>query len=176
MKSMIGKLFDELQEVRKETLAIVEGLEKDDLEKKTGNEWSIAQLLKHLALSELGSIKVVSRLIKKSDVPLPAYPEDESSVTFKSPKQPPGKLICPQVVTPPDTVSADEALTELVELRESTRETLELLSSVDPTSRTMEHPFFGECNMYEWFSFLVDHERVHQRQIGEAIGRLRESA
>jgi hypothetical protein len=176
MKNMIGNLFEELQEVRKDTLALIEGMEKNDLERKVGNEWSISQLLKHMALSELGSIKVVKSLIKKSDTPLPPYPEDESSVEFKSPKQPPGKLICPKVVTPPDTVSSDGLLTELSQLRESTREALKLLSTVDPTSRTMEHPFFGECNMYEWFSFLVDHERVHQRQIGEVIERLQENA
>lgn len=175
MKSMMENLYGELQEIRKDTFSLIEGLEIDEMEKRVGNEWTVSQLLKHLALSELGSIKVVNSLIKKSDEPLPPYPDDESSIEFAAPKQPPGKLICPKVVTPPETVSAKEALTELSDLRASTRETLELLSTVDPTCRTMEHPFFGECNMYEWFSFLLDHERVHQRQIRGVIEKLKEN-
>lgn len=175
MKKMIANLYEELQDVRRDTFALIEGLDTEDLEKRVGDEWTVSQLLKHLALSELGSIKVVNSLIKKSDDPLPPYPDDESSIPFSQPKQPPGKLICPKVVTPPEIVSADEALADLQKLRESTLTTLELLSTVDPTCRTMDHPFFGECNMYEWFSFLIDHERVHQGQIGGVIEKLKES-
>lgn len=173
MKDRISKLYDDLQSAREATFSIISEIDRLDLEKKGEEKWSIAHILEHLYLSELGSNKVVKVLIKRSEDPLPPYPENESSIEFNEPKQPPGKLICPKVVTPPEEVSLDGAIENLKDIRKSTRETLILLSTVDPTSRSMEHPFFGECNMYEWFSFLLDHERVHQEQIKDIGTKVR---
>ncbi len=172
MKPGLQDLYDELEKTREETMKLIHGLSEEELESREADMWSIAHILKHIGLAELGSVKVVKVLMKKSEEPLPPYPEDESTVNFLAPKLPSEKMICPEVVTPPEEVTLKEAIEDLENMRTSIRDTFELLSTVDPRSRTMKHPFVGEINMYEWFSVGIDHEKKHQEQIREIKKKL----
>ncbi len=172
MRKRLQELYDELEKTREETMKLIRGMSEEELESREADMWSIAHILKHIGLAELGSVKVVKVLMKKSEDPLPPYPEEESTVNFHSPKLPSEKMICPEVVTPPEEVTLKEALEDLEKMRTSIREALEMLSTVDPRSRTMKHPFVGEIDMYEWFSVGIDHEKKHQEQIREIKKKL----
>jgi len=176
MKPKLQELYDTLEKTREKTMEIISDLSPEELENREADPWSIAHILKHIELAELGSVKVVKVLMKKSEEPLPPYPEDETSIDFSEPKLPDEKMVCPKVVTPSENVRAQEALKDLEKIRKSTRETLEQLSRVDPSSRTMEHPFVGEINMYEWFSVGIHHEQLHQEQIIRIKDKIRRTA
>jgi hypothetical protein len=175
MKPKLQELYDNLERTRERTMEIISDLSHEELESTEADPWSIARILKHIELAELGSVKVVKVLMKKSEEPLPPYPEDESTIDFREPKLPDERMVCPKVVTPSEEVNAHEAVKDLEAIRKSTRETLEQLSGIDPSSRTMEHPFVGEINMYEWFSVGIHHEQLHQEQILKIKEKMRET-
>lgn len=172
MKPLLKKIFDELEETRGKTFRLVEELTTEEMEKAPEGEWSVAQVLEHLYQTELGSIKVVKHVIKKSEKPLPPYPEDDSVIPLREFRQP-ENLEAPEVVQPGEKVSADEVMERLREIRTSTRETLEFLGNYDPRAGTFPHPLYGDIHLAEWFAFLPDHERLHQRQIEKIIGMVR---
>ncbi len=172
MKPLIVSILNELEATRRETLEIIEGLSRDEMESSTPGEWTIAQVIEHLYRVELGSVKVVRHLLKSLPKQPPPYPDDETAIVTMKFSQPEGAQ-APEVVNPGEDVSAAEALSRLEEIRKSTRETIALLSEFDPRILKFPHPFLGDLNSLEWFAFLPEHEKAHHKQLREIVENLK---
>ncbi len=163
-----------MEENRKSTLAMVSGLSGSEFIRRQEGEWSIAEILEHLVLAETGTSKLIRKLLKENAGRLPAYPPDDSVLTIRETGRPSERMTeAPEVAHPKGSHGKEEILRLAAQAREATRDSLTMLSGVDPRSVEFPHPFFGSMNLYEWpFRIIVEHERQHHPQIERAVRNL----
>jgi len=168
----LAGLFGELEEVRGETLEALSPLTEEEFFRGEPPEWSPAQLLHHILLAEIGTSKLIRKMVKSGGGKLPPYPEDDACLSVRELPGPVGAYQSPEMVRPDDPPGKGELLRLARETRERTAESFSLLASVDPRAVRFPHPLFGELDLYEWpVVTILMHERDHQRQIRALLAR-----
>ena len=163
----LQELWDGMEENRKVTLAMVSGLSESEFVSRNEGEWSIAEILEHQVIAETGTSKLLRKMLKENAGKLPPYPADDSGLGVRETGLPAERMTeAPEVAHPKGSLGKEEILRLAGQAREATRTTLEMLSSVDPSSVEFPHTFFGGMNLYEWpRRIIVEHERQHHPQI-----------
>ena len=171
----LAALYGEMEKVRGETLAALSGLTDEEFSRKIGGEWSAAQILHHILMSEIGVSKVIRKVIKSAAGSLPPYPADDTVLEVRKLEKPLSAYQAPAAVQPENPPGKADLLRLARETREQTAASFSMLSTVDPRAATFPHPLFGAApNLYEWPVLTVlMHERDHQGQIRELFVRLR---
>lgn len=174
MPPKLAALYEEMEEVRKETLSVASGLTEEEFSRTMGGEWSAAQILAHILMAETGTSKVIRRAIKLAGGKLPPYPADDSGITVRKLEKSPGTYEAPEAAQPGLPPGKEELLKQARETREQTAISFAMLAAVDPRAATFPHPLFGELDLYEWpAANILAHERDHQAQIRMLLSRLR---
>jgi hypothetical protein len=170
----LQELWDGMEENRKVTLAMVSGLSDSEFIRRIEGEWSIAEILEHLILAETGTSKLIRKMVKEHAGKLPPYPVDDSGLGVRETGQPAERMTeAPEAAHPKGSHGKEESLRLAAQAREATRDSLSMLSGVDPRSVEFPHPFFGGMNLYEWpRRIIVDHERQHHAQIERILRSL----
>ncbi len=170
----LAELADSLEETRKETFRMVSGLSERDFAWAPAGEWSIAEILEHLILSETGTSKVIRKMLKEKAGTLPPYPADDSAMTVRGFPPPSGPVKAPESARPRDPARAKaEVLAALADCRARMLESLAMLAGVDPRAAEFPHPRLGPINLYEWpVTTICAHERDHQLQIAGILRAL----
>ena len=171
----LAALYGEMEEVRAKTLSALSGLTEEEFSRKVGGEWSAAQILHHILMSETGVSKVIRKVIKSAAGSLPPYPADDTVLEVRKLEKPLAAYQAPAAVQPENPPGKADLLRLARETREQTAASFSMLATVDPRAATFPHPLFGaDPNLYEWPVLTVLlHERDHQGQIRELLARLR---
>jgi hypothetical protein len=170
----LQELWDGMEENRRVTLAMVSGLSDSEFVRRNQGEWSIAEILEHLILAETGTSKLIRKMLKENAGKLPPYPADDSGISLRGTGRSDERMTeAPEVAHPKGSHGKEEILRLAGQAREATRDSLSMLSGVDPRSVEFPHPFFGGMNLYEWpRRIIVDHERQHHAQIERVLRSL----
>ncbi len=170
----LAGLADELETVRRATFAMVSGLSEREFAWRPAQEWSVADILEHLILSETGTSKVIRKMLKEKAAALPPYPADDSCLSVRELPPARGKVMAPDGVRPGGPARAKaEVLAALAECRARTLESLAMLAGADPRAAEFPHPRLGPINLYEWPALSIgSHERDHQAQIADILREL----
>lgn len=171
----LAALYGEMEKVREETLSALSGLTEEEFSRNVGGEWSAAQILHHLLMSEIGVSKVIRKVIRSAAGSLPPYPADDTALEVRKLEKPLAAYQAPAAVQPENPPGKADLLRLARETREQTAASFSMLATVDPRAATFPHPLFGaDPNLYEWPVLTVlTHERGHQGQIRELLARLR---
>jgi hypothetical protein len=163
----LAELLAAIDSARAETLRIV--ARRADAPGE-GGAWSPAALLEHLLLAETGAGKVVRKVIRESAGALPPYPADDSGIGIRRPVSFEG-MESPPSALPEGGLPVEALLARAGEVRAATRETLRMLSAVDPRAGSFPHHRFGSLDLYEWLAIVIlEHERSHRAQLLAAAG------
>jgi len=158
------EIIQKLQETRDVLLAILDGLNTEQLNKpRESNRWSIGEVCQHLVKTEELYILAIRKGLKS---------KDDSSIGNKPLEfllDRTKKLEAPDIAKPTNEIVEYE---EIIERLSKSREKLyELLNSIeDPTilsRREFTHPVFSEMLLIEWVRSLELHEQRHTKQIIE---------
>jgi len=170
----LRELADGLERTRKATFAMVSGLSEQDFAWRPAGEWSAADILEHLLLSEIGTSKVIRKMLKEKAGALPPYPADDSVLSVRELPPTSGRAMAPEGVRPKGPPRAKaEVLSALSECRARTLESLAMLAGADPRGAEFPHPRFGPINLYEWPALTIgSHERDHQAQLAGLLRAL----
>ncbi len=163
----LAELAEGLEGTREATFAMVSGLSEREFSWRPAGEWSVADILEHLILSETGTSKVIRKSLKGKAGTLPPYPADDPVLAVREFPPAPGRVTAPESVRPagPGRAKGD-VLAALAECRARTLESLAMLAGADPRAAEFPHPMFGPINLYEWPALTIgSHERDHQAQI-----------
>ncbi|MBO9128441.1 DinB family protein [Bacillus sp. 165] len=161
----VSNLLRDLTETRKTLWQEVEGLNDTQLNTKPKREkWSIMQNLHHLYLSEQAVTSTIIYALQKSErKPVKAKPVHLTVNRFH-------KAEAPEQLWPTETIMKRDEIRTLLE--HSREQLLDVLQSItdekDLTDKSIWHPIFEELSLYQWFEFLISHERRHTEQIQEA--------
>lgn len=171
----LAELYAGMEKIRGETLSALSGLTEEEFSRQVGGEWSAAQILHHLLMSETGVSKVIRKAIKSAAGSLPPYPADDSVLQVRKLEKPLSEYQAPAAVRPENPPGKTDLLRLARETREQTAASFAMLATVDPRAATFAHPLFETApDLYEWpvLTILV-HEQDHQGQIRELLARLR---
>lgn len=167
----LQELVEEISKNRESLLQSVNGLNQSQLDfKPAENEWSVTDILHHLALSDEANVKLTSIMLKQAqENSLPADPCPDESVLdcldqFRGAMG--GKMTAPDRVKPLSYVPAEESLTRLKTSREKLLANIGLLAAYDLSQLSFPHPFMGPFSAHQWLLLAGSHESRHTAQIG----------
>lgn len=164
----LAELLESIESIRADTVRIVrDAAGAPDVDRAPG-EWSPEELLEHLLLAETGAGKAVRKVLRESGGKLPPYPADDSVISVRRAASFEG-MESPPSARPGGGMTRDELLSKASEVRAMTRETIGLLSAVDPRAGSFPHHRFGPLDLYEWLAIVIlEHEKSHRAQLGAA--------
>ena len=168
----IQEVLDQISTQRQGLLDASSGLSETQLDyKPSEGEWSISDILHHMALSDEANAKLAANMLKQaSERTLPADATPESSVLHSLDEFMPklataGRVQAPDRVAPRSHLPAAESIARLGASREKVVAAWQRLSEYDVTGVTFPHPLLGDLNAYQWLIIAGRHESRHTDQI-----------
>lgn len=155
-----------LEETRSELLGMVDGLSRDQINKrKNAESWSIGQVCQHLfKTEELYIVAIRKGLKSKEDSSI-----ENKQVEFLLDRR--NKLEAPEIAKPTNEIMEPEVIIE--NLNNSRKKLHELLDTAEDPSvlsrRHYSHPVFKEMLLIDWLKSLYLHEQRHIKQIEEIV-------
>ena len=141
-----------------------------------GEKWTISQIIEHIAMVDESTIKICSKLLKKSqDAGHTSNGEVVISDNFlqKGVEIAAMKVEAPSFVQPSGERTISESLAKLDENSERLAAMRALFESVGGTEFKFPHPLFGEISAQEWLALKGGHEHRHIKQIEKILEKIR---
>lgn len=162
----------EIEDERARVLAEVAGLSQAQADWKPAlGEWSIGEVLDHLARAEALSGRMIGAALKRAAEARPLAPYPSAIAEFPWSPPTPGDRWMVQAPEPAAPVAGKpiEALRrDLAGQSEWTAKMLARLATVDPRACAVRHPIIGDMDLAQWCRFAAYHLRIHLRQIRDA--------
>lgn len=143
------------------------------------DEWTVAEVLDHLALVEGGVARLVAKRVARAREDgsvgaeadtgsvlgaLDRYRVDDASARREA----------PEMVRPRPGVRATDAHAALRETRRALREAVEAGDGLALGRIVVPHTALGDIDLYQWILFVAQHERRHRTQLERIAARLDE--
>jgi hypothetical protein len=165
----VARLWDELQAVRAQVLAEVEGLSQRQADWKPGEkDWSLGEIVDHLTIAENATGKLTTKLTREAEAGgAPAvFPHDLTGFA-PLPSWPAGPAEAPAVVWPGHGKPIGELIAAMKATRERSRQSIEKLGACDPRRLVFKHFRLGELDLAQWWKLQAEHDGIHLAQIRE---------
>jgi len=163
----VDALWRELEDARAELLREVDGISQPQSEWRPGpGEWSIGEVIDHLAIAEVATGKLTTKLTKEAATGgAPAlFPHDLTEFAAL-PKPASARLDAPEFVQPTAGKPFDELLATLSAVRERSRQSFDRLAACDPRPLRFRHIHFGDMDLAQWWRLTGEHDRMHLAQV-----------
>ena len=178
MHPRLAAVIDYADRARAELLATVDAVPPPLREARPSEEeWSVAEILEHLMIVERGVAKLVAlklaEMQTQSEPPREApdaMPAAMSKLTRLGDRS--IRLSAPERVVPRGELSAEEALSALLETRSALLDQLRAADGYALSQASHPHPFFGPLDLYEWVYMTGGHELRHAAQIRDVAAQL----
>jgi len=132
--------------------------------------WSAAELVGHLSQVERGVLSYADRVIRKAPLPVVFFRRWHLPIALVESRI--VKRQAPSSVQPTEVSAKETMIADLRGVRERTLAFLEETHQRDLTSYCWRHPFLGNLNFYEWFTFVAAHQARHTKQMLEIAKNL----
>jgi hypothetical protein len=165
----IDTLWRDLEAVRRDVLAQVEGLSQAQAEWRPGaTDWSVGEIVHHLTLAEINTGKLTTKLTREADAagtakPFPADLRELAPLDA----EPAAGAEAPPAVLPERGKPIGALVAELKSVRERSRQSMERLAAIDPRPLVFKHPRLGDLDLSQWWRLQAQHDAIHLRQIRE---------
>jgi hypothetical protein len=169
----LEQIFDEIDGTRGRLVARYGSLsEPERTYRASENAWSAEQIIEHLAITEIGMVRLINKLLGRAEeagVPaaadgsIPPFTMDEFIRATGI------KLEAPDRVQPTGAMNGDQAMASLKATRGEIRALRPRLAAVDLSGATFSHPFAGPLNLYQWLAFIGLHEQRHLDQMERTV-------
>lgn len=133
-----------------------------------GEEWSIAQIVEHVAMVNAGIARICARLLSKAEsAGITNDGKAHISLNFSNQGKEVAnkKLEAPEMVRPVSGKSIEESIAELEISRKQLSELKLKFIEFGATEPKFPHPFFGDLSAQEWLALVGFHENRHLKQI-----------
>jgi hypothetical protein len=165
----VAAIWDELETVRAEVLAEARGLQQHQADwQPAPGEWSIGEILSHLAIAEIQTGKLTTKLTREAEAAgtLAPFPEDVTAFAPPAPPQMRG-MRAPEAVLPERGLPLARLLADLEAVRARTQGSMEKIARLDPRPLTFKHPTLGDLDLAQWWMLQTRHDAAHLAQIRE---------
>jgi hypothetical protein len=170
LSKKVQEIVDSINADRQALLASIEGLSESQLKYTTADgQWSIEDILHHLALTDGANAKLMTGMLAKAESlnlapdPSPDGSELNSLDKFKDVIK--TRAQAPDFVNPRAHLPVEESLARLAASREKLMGAVEQLAQYDLYQLTYPHPLLGNLHLYQWLIISGRHEARHTAQI-----------
>jgi hypothetical protein len=168
-----------LDKIRTEVRSAVDSVPSDARnEKPAPDQWSVAQVLDHLAIVHSRVATAIGRWIAEAQAAGLGPETSNSSLLNSIPSERildrSRKVQAPEAIRPGSEVDAETAWNALEQAREKLRAAFLSGDGLALEEVVQPHPVLGPINMYQWTLFNGSHEARHALQIREIGERLSE--
>jgi uncharacterized damage-inducible protein DinB len=141
----------------------------------SADQWSVAQLVEHVAIVNEGMGKICAKLLSKAEsdgrtsdgsVRISANFVEKASASVDQ------KLQAPEMVRPADEPSISEAMDRLDAAARFLSDLRPKFEAIDGTAPGFPHPYFGDLSAQEWLVLAGGHEARHLTQIRRLAAEL----
>jgi hypothetical protein len=165
LPAALEALWHDLESVRGEVLAVVEGLSQAQADwRPTASDWSIGEIVHHLTLAEVGTGKLTSKLLREVGSAPASFPAGLAAFA-PLPSWPPGPREAPPMVRPEAGQPIDRLVADLKAARARSRQSFERLATVDPRALRWSHFRLGELDLGQWWLLQAAHDGDHLQQL-----------
>lgn len=168
----VSDVFDENERLGKKFEASVSPLsEKQASRLPDGEEWSVAQIVEHVALVDEGIARICAKLAAAAEADGKQAGGLNISPDFLSKSAGLGetKIKAPERVRPVGAGTIAESLAKINASRMRLRELRPVFEKFDCGSHKFPHPFFGDLSAVEWLILVGGHKVRHLRQIKKLL-------
>ncbi len=166
----VTDIYTEINDARKR---LCEGLHELDPQqarfKPTPDEWSVAEILEHLAKVDRALVTRIDKKLVELEQTGPGNGQSRSffpfSVDHISEQAKDRKFKSPEPVLPLAGLPIDESFAKLQSSRADLIAMQPRIEARDLSKTTFPHFVFGELNVYQWLAFFGLHENRHRKQI-----------
>lgn len=167
LPAAIDAIWNEMEAVRAEVLTEADGLGQRRADwRRADAEWSIGEILNHLAIAETQTGKLTTKLSREAEAAgtIAPYPADLPRFAPLSPASMEG-MQAPQIVWPERGLPLDWLVADLRAVRSRSRQSIDRIAGLDPRRLTFKHFRLGELNIAQWWMLQAGHDALHLRQI-----------
>jgi uncharacterized damage-inducible protein DinB len=132
--------------------------------------WSAAELVGHLCQVERGVLSYADRVIRKAPLSVSFFKRWHLPIAVVESRI--VKRQAPGAVQPAEVAGKETMLADLRSVRERTLAFLEETHQRDLACYYWRHPFLGNLNFYQWFTFVAAHQARHTKQMLEIAKNL----
>ena len=132
--------------------------------------WSAAELVGHLCQVERGVLRYADRVIRKAPLSVSFFKRWHLPIALVESRI--VKRQAPSAVEPPEVAGKETMLADVRGVRERTLAFLEETHQRDLACYCWRHPFLGNLNFYQWFTFVAAHQARHTKQMLEIAKNL----
>jgi len=163
----VDAIWKEMEAVRAEVLGEAERLSQTQADwRPAEGEWSIAEILSHLAVAETQTGKLTTKLTREAEAAgtLAPYPPDLRSFE-PLPRRPAEGMQAPPGVRPEPGLTLERAVADLRAVRARSRQSIEKIAGLDPRPLRFRHFSIGDLNLAQWWMLQAGHDTLHLQQI-----------
>jgi hypothetical protein len=176
MHSRLAELMEYVDAQRAGLLAAVAAVPASQRERRPEPEiWSVAEILEHLQVVELGIARLISRKLEKARAAgLGAETETSSlvgSLDHLPLLQREAFMPAPDFVKPSGAVTSSVALGALEQSRQALRDAVATGDGLALGNVSAPHALLGPLTLYQWVLFVGQHERRHALQVQDIARR-----
>ncbi|GAB6989285.1 DinB family protein [Paenibacillus pini] len=158
-----------MDNVRQQLMNVLDSFgpeEKELREKPEG--WTVTEVVEHISKLE-GMILYQLKNAMLTEFIGPSEPLDEKKTDVMDILKSSGiigqKIEAPEQARPSGTISYEEAIQKLEDMRAATKAFLPKLTERNTNELLFPHPFGFELNANQWAHFIAIHESTHIRQL-----------
>jgi hypothetical protein len=171
----IADIYDGNAKVRERLKSLLSSLTPEQTSAEVeGEEWTIAQIVEHIAIVDAATLKICTKLLHKAEA---AGQGSDGKATISSNFHEKGteiatvKIQAPEFVRPTGEKSIADSVEQLDENFERAARLQTTFETVDGTTFKFPHPFFGDITAHEWLALKGGHELRHLKQIERLLGK-----
>jgi hypothetical protein len=158
---------------RRALLAAVNRVPEGDRDRRPSeNQWSVAEVLEHLASVEQSVAKLIAirgREPVPPDQPAAIADADQRLARMRVRGR---RIEVPDTLRPSGTMTTAQAIEALAQSRAALLEAANAADPVALATRTYHHREVGRLALVDWLAFIAHHEARHAAQIDEIAASL----
>lgn len=171
----IAEIYSENERINRELQDVVRGISAEEAAfRPDGENWSIAEMVEHVAIVESGVGRVCSKLLKSAAVdPVAGSLKLSENYITKRTEFMQVRIEAPEMVRPTGSRSIADSLAMLEENSARLEAIRELFERSSGGTATFPHPFVGEMSAVEWLHMIGEHKARHTAQIKRALSKIK---
>lgn len=142
-----------------------------------GEKWTIAQIVEHLSMVDIGISRICSKLLEEAKV-FGKFSNGTVHLSSDFLEKLSGingvKVEAPERVQPSGKVSITEALDKMQSNKPVVDAMRDGLERYDLSESKFPHPYFGNITAVEWLIVAGGHEMRHTAQIERLLSKIRQ--
>lgn len=163
----ISEYINRLDKNTETVVSLAKSCTPDQLNKKPANDWSIAQVLEHICMTELSVCKRISKPSDKVNEAATIYGNQKMEKILVGYRD--RKVLAPDFLEPKGKITTIEEFEKIFTAQRNRLKDDLSSGRLVIDNKVYLHPRLGEMTISDWLFFLIYHTQRHLEQIKDLL-------